>query len=78
MRKRVQELESGQDRLLREAKAAAAKSKQEAEKLAERLTDADTQMAQLRGDHSAEAAGFAATKKELEVRASLACLKSIP
>lgn len=65
--RRVQELEGGQDKALKEAKSAAQRQKQEAERLAERLEDTEAQVAQLRSEHSTEAAGFAGTKRELEV-----------
>ena len=67
LRKRVQELESGQERALKDAKSAAGKTRQEADRLSERLSEAESRVAQLRSDHSAEASGFASTKRELEV-----------
>lgn len=65
--KRLQEVENGQDKALKDAKAQAAKSRQEAEQMAERLKGSEAQMAELRSDHTVEAAGFAGIKRELEV-----------
>jgi hypothetical protein len=65
--KRLQEVENGQEKAVKDAKAQAAKSRQEAEQLAERLKDSEAQMAELRSDHSAETDGWAGTKRDLEV-----------
>ena len=65
--KRLQEIENSQEKAVKDAKAQAAKSKQEAEQLTEQLRGVEAQMAELRIDHTAEAAGFAGAKRELEV-----------
>ena len=66
--RRLQELEHGQDKALKEARAAATRNQNEAEQLTQRLADSEAEKAELRSDHSAETAGFAISRKELEVR----------
>lgn len=65
--RKLHELEHGQDKSLKEAKVTASRYQNEAEQLTQRLTNAETEMAELRRDHTSEAAGFATSKRELEV-----------
>ena len=66
--RKLQEIENGQDKVLKEAKAAASRSQHEAEQLTQRLADSESEKAELRSDHTAEAAGFATSRRELEVQ----------
>lgn len=53
---------------MKEAKTAASKNQNQAEQLAQRLAESESEKAELRSDHAAEAAGFATSRKELEVQ----------
>lgn len=65
--RKLQEVENGQDKALKEAKAAANRHQSEAQQLSQRLADVESERAELRRDHAAEATGFATTRRELEV-----------
>ena len=61
-------MEHSQEKALKEAKAAASRYQAETEAMTQRLANAESEQAELRGDHATEAAGFASSKRELEVK----------
>lgn len=63
----MSELETAQEKAAKDQKNSVNKQKQEAEKLGSRLSETDSQLAQLRVDYAQEQNTHGAVKKDLEV-----------